>query len=53
LESDARCEQLHQLGVRFAFRDYRDPESIMIALHVIGAKMPNNAMHATCEDARA
>jgi phosphoglycolate phosphatase-like HAD superfamily hydrolase len=32
-----RCEQLRQLGVRFAFRDYSDSESIMTALHVIGA----------------
>jgi hypothetical protein len=34
-----RCEQLLQLGVRFAFPDYSDPESIMTALQIIGAKM--------------
>jgi beta-phosphoglucomutase-like phosphatase (HAD superfamily) len=36
-----RWERLRQLGVRFAFRDYQDQESIMRALHVIGGEMAN------------
>lgn len=47
-----RCEQLRQLGVRFAFRDYSDPESIMTALHVLSAQMPNTAMHAGVNNSR-
>lgn len=41
-----RCEQLRQLGLRFAFRDYTDPEQIMNALRTI-ARMPNDAMRAS------
>jgi beta-phosphoglucomutase-like phosphatase (HAD superfamily) len=48
-----RCEQLRQLGVSFAFPDYRDPESIMTALRIISGKMPRKVMHATCDDAHA
>lgn len=47
-----RCEQLRQLGLRFVFRDYTEPEQIMNALRTL-ARMPNEAMHASCEDARA
>lgn len=37
-----RCEQLRQMGLRFAFRDYTEPEEIMNALRMI-VRMPHNA----------
>lgn len=33
-----RREQLYELGVRFAFRDYSEPDNIMSALHALRAQ---------------
>ena len=48
-----RHELLRKMGVRFAFRDYSEPEEILTALTFIRAGLPNNALQATREDARA
>lgn len=48
-----RFEELREIGIRFTYRDYSDPDGIMTALKIVGAEMPNKVMHATCEDVRA
>jgi beta-phosphoglucomutase-like phosphatase (HAD superfamily) len=48
-----RHELLREMGVRFSFRDYSEPEAILTALTCIRAEMPNNALQPTREDARA
>lgn len=46
-----RCDELRKLGVKFTFRDYSDPESIIRALHTVSAQMSNQAICAPYEDA--
>lgn len=48
-----RCAQLRDLGLRFAFRDYTQPETIMRALAELRAEMPATSIHAPSEDESA
>jgi len=43
-----RCNQLRKLGVKFAFRDYSDPEGIMTAVHILGEELQTNRVRVRC-----
>ncbi len=47
-----RCRQLRDLGVRFAFRDYTDPDGILSALALLRTEGANKAVPAACDNAR-